>query len=508
LSVDYEQGLKREVVEVKFLIHDLRIEKFINEVIHFHTTLNTDLEIHGITQAQAMHDDDLRELKSLAATGRRTFDEYSNAVRSFSPDRTVLKTGRLYVQNIYDICELILNPMWGRVDKVLSFLPEDSRSVLSRNHYRNCIHWICGVYYRIEHFLDEAEDIGTYEEFDLAADLKDFTKNVIHGYVAEKSSARVELQVGRLDAAVVGGNRHRFRRMYFNLVMNAVDAMQEERVGVLNVSAVLDGDRVVLRVRDTGKGMPSEKIEELLTDRESLDGELRSLGFVFVRQTVADLGGEISIESEPGKGTTVRVGLPQLPDGVPAPRKRSRCEQYQVHLDETPADEVAAGGSKPYGRLVHEEYERSQARFPGCIFAMSVTDGDEVDFFTVKPYEADWNITHEDLSPMFFQATVRGRLEEDEEKTPVLILKAPQNVREYFEYKELPEGEFSADRFVRMVHDEYVRVARKLVETGLPPDTGVQITDLTKFFPESTELDDDAPFPLKALARQALSGES
>ena len=38
---DYKEGIKKEVAEVKFLIHDLRVERFINEVIHFHVTLNT-----------------------------------------------------------------------------------------------------------------------------------------------------------------------------------------------------------------------------------------------------------------------------------------------------------------------------------------------------------------------------------------------------------------------------------------------------------------------------------
>jgi hypothetical protein len=108
---------------------------------------------------------------------------------------------------------------------------------------------------------------------------------------------------------------------------------------------------------------------------------------------------------------------------------------------------------------------------------------------------------------MFYLATMRGRLEEDDEKTPCLILKAPQNVREYFEFKELPESERSSETFLRMVHDEYIRVARKLVNTGLQSDIGVQLTDLPKFFPGADELDDDNPFPLEVLARQPLSNE-
>ena len=72
---------------------------------------------------------------------------------------------------------------------------------------------------------------------------------------------------------------------------------------------------------------------------------------------------------------------------------------------------------------------------------------------------------------MFYEVAVRGRLEPDEEKRPVLTLKAPQNMREYFEFKDVPEDARSAASFARMVHDEYIRVARALVQTGMPPET-------------------------------------
>ena len=144
---------------------------------------------------------------------------------------------------------------------------------------------------------------------------------------------------------------------------------------------------------------------------------------------------------------------------------------------------------------------------PGSVFAIAVTDDDRVDYFTHRPYERLWGITHEDLSPMFFQATVRGRLEEDEEKRPVLILKAPQNVREYFDFKELPEEKRSAEAYNRMVHDEYIRIARKLIATGMDGKTGVLLTDIPKLFPGSAALLEKEPIELKVLAEQRLSGE-
>jgi len=153
--IDHQEGIKKEVAEIKFLIHDLRVESFINEVIHFHVTVNTDLEIYNVEQAQAIHGEDLQELKAKAVSQRKALQEYGNAVQSFSPDQTILAAGRRYVDAIYDICELILNPRWGRSDQVLKFLPKDARSVRWNAHYLNCIRWICGVYYRIHYFLEE-----------------------------------------------------------------------------------------------------------------------------------------------------------------------------------------------------------------------------------------------------------------------------------------------------------------------------------------------------------------
>jgi hypothetical protein len=516
--VDYATGIKKDVAEVKFLIHDLRVDTFFNEVIHYHVTVNTDLEIYSVDQAQVIHGTDLEELKGKAREVRRSFQEYTSAVKSFSPEKTVLIAGRRYLDAIWDLCGLILDPLWGRTDQILSFLPPESRSVRSRSHYRNCLRWICGVYYRLEHFRAEQEGKDVYEQFDLAEDLQDFTRNVVYGYVVEKSSARVELRLDLQGPAVLGGNRHRFRRMYFNLIMNAVDAMSGRKVGVIHIDSRVEGDRVVLRVTDNGAGMAPGKIAQLLADKETLDGELHSLGFVFVRQTVADFGGTLELASEPGAGTTVTIRVPYLPDAVPPLRQPNRCEKYglpeeddRARIGARPRDAdsppALSGGKAGWGEALLEDYRRSDAPHPGSVFAIAVTEDDQVDYFTHRPYERLWNMTHEDLSPRFFEATVRGRLEEDEERRPVLILKAPQNLREYFDFKEVEDAERSAATYSRMVHDEYIRIARKLIASGMDGATGVLLTDIPKLFPGCAALLEKEPVELQVLAAQTLSSE-
>jgi hypothetical protein len=534
---DYREGIKRDVAEIKFLIHDLRVEGFFNDVLHYHVTLNTDLEIYNIEQARVLHEADVQELKSKLRDSRRAFQDYSNAVRSFSPDRTILLLGRRYVDAIHETCHLILSPLWGRSDQVLSFLPEEARSVRSRRHYRNCVSWLYGVHLRIGAFRDESNNAGVKEEIDVANELRDFTEDVVRGYVVEKSEARVELRLERMDSAVIAGRRPRFRRMYFNLVMNAVDAMRGRMAGAVHVSTVVEGERVALSVRDDGLGMSADKIEQLLADRHTLDGDLHSLGFVFVRQTVAEFGGEMTIDSVIGEGTTITLQLPYLKGRIARPdpsyQKKYRLpEKYRAFASEAaaakplfesakPAGPAAAApvapraaaagenqeGERACGRLVLEACQRSQAQFPGCVFGMAVTEDNRVEMFTHKPYERDWNISHEDLSPMYYQATYRGRMEEDELKQPVVILKPPQSVGEYFDFKEVPEAERGLERFTRMVRDEGIRIARKLIATGLEPQTGVLLSSASRFFSAPPELLGTTPFPLELMARQKLSTE-
>jgi anti-sigma regulatory factor (Ser/Thr protein kinase) len=496
--VEHPQGLKRGVTEIKFLIHDLRVERFVNEVIHFHATVNTDLEIHGVEQAQAFHDEDLRELKRKAVAQRKALDHYNNAVKNFSPDETILAAGRKYVQCVYNTCEFIMDPRWERTDTFLSLLPETSRSVRSYRHCLNCIRWISGVYYRIHYFMEE-KDKDLYEKFDVAEELRDFIRNVVYSYVIEKTNAR-------------------FRRMIFNLVMNAVDAMSHKKVGVLTISVLVDGDGVILRVRDIGSGIPAEKIEQLMTDKKSLDGELHSLGFVFVRQTVAEFNGSLSIDSVVDKGTTISIYLPRLVGAVAEPQKPVESENTdlahkvdKLRLEERAAylKKTAKSGNEhdTCGEAIYGDYLVSDAEFPGSIFAIAVTEDNEIDLFTHRPYERHWNITHEDLSPMLFEATMRGRLEEEEDKTPALIFKSPQSVQEYFEFKGVPDEDRKPETYIAMVHDELIRISRTMIDTGMPADIGVRVTDLKQFFPYNQELAEQELFPLETLARLSQHSE-
>lgn len=139
--------------------------------------------------------------------------------------------------------------------------------------------------------------------------------------VAVQAAGAPDLEV-RWDGA-------RIRQVLWNLLRNALEAAAApgaaERVVRLSAEAG-DHDRVVLSVEDRGPGIPEEIREKLpalfLTTKKGGSG----LGLMVASRIVRDHGGQLSIASAPGEGTTVRVVLPRF---VSEDRRRQGFSQTE-----------------------------------------------------------------------------------------------------------------------------------------------------------------------------------
>ena len=115
-----------------------------------------------------------------------------------------------------------------------------------------------------------------------------------------------------------------------NLVNNAI---KFTRHGTITVSArdVPGERRVVFGVEDTGPGIPSEHLTAIFEPFHQVDGGAQradgvGLGLAIARDYVSLLGGEISVSSKPGVGTSFEVTLPYWP-GEPASVTRPAAER-------------------------------------------------------------------------------------------------------------------------------------------------------------------------------------
>jgi signal transduction histidine kinase len=84
------------------------------------------------------------------------------------------------------------------------------------------------------------------------------------------------------------------------------------RGGALTFTADLVEDQVAVRISDTGSGISPELVSTLFEPFERHDGvRMRGVGLAVAKSIVEAHGGEISIRSVAGKGTTVDIRLPK-----------------------------------------------------------------------------------------------------------------------------------------------------------------------------------------------------
>lgn len=154
--------------------------------------------------------------------------------------------------------------------------------------------------------LDEAE----YQRVDLHEGL-DSTLVLVHHEL--KHGVTIERQYGDLPPVYCYPNQ--INQVFMNLFVNAAHAM--ERRGVLRIETGVSGSWAEIRVSDTGRGIPPEHLDRIFDSGFSTKGDRGTgLGLAICRDIVDRHGGDLSVASTPGQGSTFTVRLPLRPAGA------------------------------------------------------------------------------------------------------------------------------------------------------------------------------------------------
>jgi PAS domain S-box-containing protein len=200
---------------------------------------------------------------------------------------------------------------------------------------------------RLQHMLEQAR-YGTERVSGIVRDLQALTRvpdegleNLDPPAVLERCleiadhQIRHRARVIRELAAVppVRGSEGRMVQLFLNLLVNAAQAIDKGtfETSWIKVATSVDAGRVVVTIADNGVGIAPEAIGRIFDPFYTTKqvGEGTGLGLSICRSIVTALGGEISVDSVSGQGTTVRVALPaaqgeaRVPVPAPAPARES-----------------------------------------------------------------------------------------------------------------------------------------------------------------------------------------
>jgi signal transduction histidine kinase len=115
------------------------------------------------------------------------------------------------------------------------------------------------------------------------------------------------------DLPIARGDARRLAQCLMNLAGNALKFTRE---GQVEISAELDGDRLVYRVTDTGIGIPKDELENVFGEFRQVDAAVTrefggtGLGLSITKRFIEMHGGRIWVESELGQGSSFSFSIP------------------------------------------------------------------------------------------------------------------------------------------------------------------------------------------------------
>ncbi len=110
----------------------------------------------------------------------------------------------------------------------------------------------------------------------------------------------------------VAGNKFGLEQLFKNLILNAIEAMEQSQQKQLLVETFYEtyANTIVIKVTDTGCGIPDKLMDTLFTPYVTSKEQGTGLGLSVVKSIVEKHGGKISVKSDPDEETTFTIRLP------------------------------------------------------------------------------------------------------------------------------------------------------------------------------------------------------
>ena len=152
-----------------------------------------------------------------------------------------------------------------------------------------------------------------YEEPIVEIDICKELNSIMFLFQDKLYDIEIEMDLRNGDKHVFG-KKNLYLKAFFNLIKNAIEAMPSK--GKLRIEHYYENDFMNVKICDTGIGIPKDKMNLLGTPSYSSKSEGTGLGLTQVYTTINDHGGQMTVNSELGQGTTFHLKLPRFPVGL------------------------------------------------------------------------------------------------------------------------------------------------------------------------------------------------
>lgn len=160
---------------------------------------------------------------------------------------------------------------------------------------------------------------GNHQLEDMPCDLKCIMDKALEmvSYKLNKKNSydkEIKLEVNMKSDSMVLCNEYDIKQCFLNIMMNAIDAM-EQIGGTLSVDLYEDKSFVVVNIIDNGVGIPEENLGKVFESKFTTKEYGTGLGLKIAKSCVEKLGGAFNLESKVNYGTKVEMKFPKYHEG-------------------------------------------------------------------------------------------------------------------------------------------------------------------------------------------------
>jgi two-component system sensor histidine kinase/response regulator len=206
-----------------------------------------------------------------------------------------------------EVAHEIRNPLasiGGFAKRVHERLPEGDTN-------KKYMEMIIGDVSRLENMVKQLIELKSMATcYLVSTDINEVIMEAIESFEKEFNDKGIEMKTDLMsNPPFIYADREQLKATISNLIKNAIEAMLESPK-ILKIATLLDDGRIVIEISDTGKGIPKDKIKSIFDPFFTSKIYGPGLGLTFALKIIQQHRGTISVESEPGKGTTFTIRLP------------------------------------------------------------------------------------------------------------------------------------------------------------------------------------------------------